>query len=128
MVVPLNSNQLQKSTLGLGTRVVMQYLDWMVGLRTILILVEEVDEDITDYDSTIKSKNKKTRKILTGNSTYLFYDTEKDEKSPAEFMPGKDVLSHKPVPVKDSRGIDEQHFSFQVVFVPGCTVGGRQRR
>ena len=87
---------------------------WHKGCYAIFGLDEEVDEDITDYDSTIKSKNKKTRKILTGNSTYLFYDTEKDEKSPAEFMPGKDVFSHKPVPVKDSGGIDEQHFSFQV--------------
>ena len=120
-----NLNQLQKNTLGLGTRVAMQYLVWTVGLRMILILIEEVDEDITDYDSTIKSKNKKTRKILTGNSTYLFYDTEKDEKSPTEFMSEKDVFSHNPVPVKDSGRIDEQHFSFQVVFVPRCTVGRR---
>lgn len=34
----------------------------------------ETDEDIQDLDARVKETTKKTRKILTGNGTFLFYD------------------------------------------------------
>lgn len=34
----------------------------------------ETDEDIQDLDARVKETTKKTRRILTGNGTFLFYD------------------------------------------------------
>ena len=38
------------------------------------MMMVETAEDSQDYDSNVETKSKKTRKILTGNGTYLFYN------------------------------------------------------
>ena len=37
-------------------------------------MIVETSEDNQDYDSNVEAKSKKSRKILTGNGTYLFYN------------------------------------------------------
>ena len=41
----------------------------------------ETEDDYKDYESTVKAKTNRTRKILTGNSTYLFYDQDRAAQS-----------------------------------------------
>ena len=38
------------------------------------MMIVETAEDNHDYDSNVEAKTKKSRKILTGNGTYLFYN------------------------------------------------------
>lgn len=38
------------------------------------MMMVETAEDSQDYESNVEAKSKKTRKILTGNGTYLFYN------------------------------------------------------
>ena len=53
----------------------------------------ENDEDIKDYDSAVKTTTKITRKILTGNSTYLFYDKERKLKGPGRYAQRLESMS-----------------------------------
>lgn len=66
-------------------------LDGISFLFNVLIYIEN-DEDIKDYDSTVKSSTKISRKILTGNSTYLFYDRERKLKGAGRYMQRLDSI------------------------------------
>lgn len=35
-----------------------------------------MEENVQEYDSMVKAKPKKTRKVLTDHGTYLFYDDD----------------------------------------------------
>ena len=61
-------------------------LDSRISKR--FLWIEQEEEDTADYDTGIKSKTKTTRKILPGNSTYLFFDSDTDKASSSSFSTG----------------------------------------
>ena len=79
----INSLSSSLSSLGLS---IMDFRDYLTDII-------ENDEDIKDYDSAVKTTTKITRKILTGNSTYLFYDKERKLKGPGRYTQRLDSLS-----------------------------------
>ena len=48
-----------------------------IPVSYVLSFAVENDDDYKDYESAIKPKTGRTRKILTDNSTYLFYDQDR---------------------------------------------------
>ena len=40
-----------------------------------------MEENVQEYDSMVKAKPKKTRKVLTDHGTYLFYDEKNSVSS-----------------------------------------------
>ncbi|KAK8830593.1 hypothetical protein WA577_004323 [Blastocystis sp. JDR] len=57
--------------------------------------VSYLKDDYKDYESTVKAKTNRTRKILTGNSTYLFYDQDRAAQSQDRYPYRRDsAVSH----------------------------------
>lgn len=59
------------------------------------LFLVETEDDYKDYESTVKAKTNRTRKILTGNSTYLFYDQDRAAQSQDRYPYRRDsAVSH----------------------------------